>query len=167
MLCEKCGKNIATTHIHTVINGVATTKHLCQHCAATNGEQQNSLANMFSSMFSELLNTGTFAKSKTCGVCGTLFSDIAKSGKAGCPQCYNTFFDELLPYIKRVHGSTVHMGKIPDANVQSTTLVAVQNPKEKKLEDLKKALKSHIEKEEYELAAKVRDEIRILEKEEK
>ena len=92
MFCEKCGKNIATTHIHTVINGVATTKHLCQHCAATNGEQQNSLANMFSSMFSELLNTGTFAKSKTCGVCGTLFSDIAKSGKAGCPQCYNTFF---------------------------------------------------------------------------
>ncbi len=167
MLCEKCGKNTATTHIHTIINGVSTTKHLCQFCAANHSEKQNSLANMFSSMFSELLNTGATAPTKTCNICGTSFSHIAKSGKAGCPNCYSVFFDELVPYIKRVHGSTVHMGKHPTAEAKTTTLVAVQNTKEKKIAELKETLKNHIEKEEYELAAKIRDEIRILEQEEK
>ena len=167
MLCEKCGKNPATTHIHTVINGVSATKHLCQFCAANQNEKQTSLANMFSSMFSELLNTGAIAPTKTCDICGTSFSSIAKSGKAGCPSCYSVFFDELVPYIKRVHGSTVHMGKHPQTNAQPTTLVAVQSTKDKKIEELKQALKNHIEKEEYELAAKIRDEIRMLEQEEK
>lgn len=167
MLCEKCGKNTATTHIHTVINGVSTTKHLCQFCAANQSEKQNSLANMFSSMFSELLNTGAIAPTKSCNICGTTFANIAKSGKAGCPNCYSVFFDELVPYIKRVHGSTVHMGKHPTFDAKPTTLVAVPNTKEKRLAELKETLKNHIEKEEYELAAKIRDEIKILEQEEK
>ena len=34
MMCQKCGKNIATVHTMTVINGVKDEKYLCSECAA-------------------------------------------------------------------------------------------------------------------------------------
>ena len=33
MMCQKCGKNIATVHTVTVINGVKDEKYLCSDCA--------------------------------------------------------------------------------------------------------------------------------------
>ncbi len=152
MLCEKCGKHNATTHIRTIVNGVICEKNLCEYCAAEDGlgvSMQNPLGSMLSSMFGEFAKPVT---TKRCKVCGSSFNDIAKSGKAGCSECYITFKSEFLPYLKRVHGSTNHTGKVPNI---------LQN--DNRVEELKEQLKSLISEENYEQAAVVRDKIRELE----
>ena len=40
-----------------------------------------------------------------------------RSGHAGCPECYHTFYDRLLPVVQRIHGSVRHRGKKPGGNL--------------------------------------------------
>lgn len=164
MLCEKCGKNNATTHIRSVVNGVVTEKNLCSQCAVNEGYgnlQDNSLAQMLSSMFGDALASGLKSATAHCSCCGSAFSDIAHSGKVGCPQCYETFFNELLPYLKRVHGSTKHVGKIPNRAPLAVTV------NEETVESLRLKLNNLVREEKYEEAAVVRDKIRKMEGEQK
>ncbi|MBR3594488.1 MAG: UvrB/UvrC motif-containing protein [Clostridia bacterium] len=161
MLCEKCHKNTATTHIKTVINGVVTEKNLCGFCAAAEGYSQfanNSFASMLASMFGNELATGTIKETR-CSCCGTAFSDIAETGKMGCSECYATFKDRLLPYLRRLHGTTEHTGK--RLNSVGAGLVAVSE--ESKIEQLRTQLLEAIKAEEFEKAAVLRDEIKSLE----
>lgn len=164
MLCEKCGKNNATTHIHTVVNGVVTEKNLCGYCAASEGYgdiKYNNLTQMLSSMFGDVLSLNSKSAAVRCECCGSTFSDIAQSGKVGCPQCYTTFYNELLPYLKRVHGSTKHIGKIPNR-----APLAVKTDEET-VEGLRSKLNQLIREEKYEEAAVIRDKIKKLEGESK
>ena len=160
MLCEKCGKNNATTHIRTVVNGVVNEKHLCAHCAA--GENYgdikgNNLSQMLSSMFGDTLTVTPKSQVTRCSCCGSTFADIAKNGKCGCPECYTTFYEQLLPYLKRVHGSTKHIGKTPEPVPIAT------NEKVDTIEDLRLKLNQLVSEEKYEQAAIIRDQIKQLE----
>lgn len=170
MLCENCKKNEATTHIKTVINGKVTSKNLCSYCAAKLGYNHfghDSLANMLASVFSDMESDGL--PEKRCNCCHSRFSDIAETGRVGCAECYKTFKDELMPYIKRLHGSTSHVGKKPSIVSSAGTLVSVEKAvtgiQRNRVDVLREELKNCIEREEYEKAAKLRDEIRDLTKE--
>lgn len=159
MLCEKCGKRMANTHIHTVINGNVYDKYLCEQCAMEQGVNlypQNSLSDMLASMFTGLRDDRP-QNEKRCPVCGATFGDVANSGKAGCAECYNTFKTELLPYLKRVHGSTKHIGKTPD-NVSFTEI-----PQRDGIAELREELNRLIAVENYEQAAVIRDKIKEME----
>ncbi len=159
MMCENCGKNPATTHIHTVINGVVTDKNLCGYCAAAQGlinPAKTSLTDMLISMFGDSLAKTKLLSTTRCSICGATFSDFAETGKAGCANCYKTFYDELLPYLKRVHGSTKHTGSRPE---RAPLIVRSEN----KIGQLRKELKELILTENFEEAARVRDEIKELE----
>lgn len=159
MLCEKCGKRMATTHIHTVINGNVYDKNLCEQCAMEQGVNlypKNSLSDMLASMFTGLRDDRP-QNEKRCPVCGATFGDVANSGKAGCAECYNTFKTELLPYLKRVHGSTKHIGKIPD-KVSFTEI-----PQRDGISELREELNRLIAEENYEQAAVIRDKIKEME----
>lgn len=162
MLCEICKKNNATTHIRTVVNGVVTEKHLCGYCAASEGYNDiktNSLTQMLSSMFGDTLGASTTQELVRCSCCGSTFSDIAESGKCGCPECYNTFYEQLLPYFKRVHGSTKHIGKIPNR----APLAVKQS--DDSIDSLRNQLNQLVREEKYEQAAIVRDKIKKMEEE--
>lgn len=163
MLCEKCGKHPATTHIRSVVNGVVREKNLCGYCAAKEGYNSlgsNSLATMLASMFSDTLSALPDTAAKRCENCGSTFSDIAESGKAGCSECYKAFYSELLPYLKRVHGSVNHQGKIPN----SAPLIV--KPEEDSIQSLRNKLSMLIAEENFEEAAIVRDKIKEMEGEE-
>ena len=155
MLCDKCGKNHATTHIKTIVNGVIKEYNLCPFCAAKEGYSTNSLAGMLSSMFSEISSTDLLKYQTKCSVCGSTFSDIAKTGKAGCSECYTTFYNELLPYLKRLHGSTNHIGKVPGSIGTAE--------KDETIEQLKNELIKLVSDEKYEQAAVIRDKIKEIE----
>lgn len=164
MLCEKCGKNIATTHIRTVVNGVVIEKNLCAHCAVDAGYNDikgSNLTQMLSSMFGDTLSGAQSSRITRCACCGSSFSDIAKSGKCGCSQCYTTFYNELLPYLKRVHGSIRHIGKAPNR----APLAEKQD--EDTIESLRSKLCELVREEKYEQAAVIRDKIKVLEGEAK
>ncbi len=154
MLCEKCGKYKASTRVRTNVNGVVVEKNLCGHCVYEEGlsvAAQNPLGSMLASMFGEVLETKP-QNTKQCPICGSTFSQIAKSGKAGCTQCYDTFRTELLPYLKRVHGSVKHIGKTPEISPNNDTI-----------EELREKLKLLVAEENYEEAAVIRDKIKSLE----
>lgn len=160
MKCEKCGKNTATTHIHSVVNGVVRDYNLCSACASQSGysgSAHNSIAGMLASMFGEFMSEGISKNSPCCPVCGATFSDIAKTGKVGCSECYKTFSNELMPYLKRVHGSTKHVGVVPN----KAPIMVVQN--EETPDSLRMQLNRLVAEEKYEEAAVIRDKIKELE----
>lgn len=158
MMCDHCGKNPATTHLKTVVNGVVHQSHLCAYCAAKEGYNNFgslSLTNLLTSMFSDSIGSG-HSVSKRCDCCGCSFSDIVESGRVGCSECYATFRDELIPSLNRLHGKAFHIGAAPEKETDS-------KKQENKLKELRKELLEAIDNEEFENAAKLRDEIRALE----
>lgn len=163
MMCQNCGKNPATTFLKKTVNGETMEMHLCSACAAkqslapfANGFGFD-LGDFWGSLFAE---PSVRAKADTvrCEGCGRSFSEIAQSGRAGCPQCYTTFYDRLLPSIQRIHGKTHHTGKLPSNG-------SPQGKRMRELEELKRKLADSIGRQEYEECARLRDEIQRLEKE--
>lgn len=157
MLCEKCGKNTATTHIKTVINGVVTEMNLCGYCAAKHGYtdfSKGSLSALLSSMLASGVQNAGKIQTGRCSFCGATFAQIAESGKVGCANCYKDFKNELLPYFKRIHGSVQHSGKNPISVKLATTSAAPT------IEELKIRLAELVALEKFEEAAVLRDKIK-------
>ena len=162
MLCEKCKKEQAVTHIRQNINGSLTEMYLCENCAAElTGKIENEYGKLFSnfgfgidsvlgSIFGQdFLSENLLSKpEEKCKMCGSTISDIRKSGNVGCSECYNTFRDELMPLIQRIHGKTAHNGRIPESAEGKISV-------EYKIEELQKKLENLIKEQEFEKAAEV------------
>ncbi len=161
MICEKCGVNTATTHIRTVVNGVVHEKHLCSLCASAENysdAKTNNLSQMLSSMLDNTHISLSNDNVTKCNCCGNTFSDIVNSGKCGCSNCYTTFYEQLLPSLKRLHGSIKHIGKKPN-------LKNYEKASDDNIDELRELLKSLVKEEKYEEAAVIRDKIKNMERE--
>lgn len=181
MLCQHCKKNNATLYYKQTINGKTSEYALCPDCAEAlkqNGkldlENPFSTDGLFGSLFgSEFLSDDFFQngllagmlgserkesrKSNIrCPLCHASFDDLVKSGRVGCAECYRIFSGELAPTIASIHGKSKHTGRFPKR-------LKAKNETETKLKNLKAELKKAIAKEDFENAAKLRDEIRALE----
>lgn len=167
MLCQKCGKHEATTHIKQVINGEFEEIYLCSDCARKSGYTDSfsgfgfDLSSFFPGFFTQPKAAIDSGKVERCQKCGTSFREIVKSGKIGCADCYEKFYDLLIPSIRRIHGKTQHNGKVID----SAHTDEKQESAEEKIEKLKAKLQQSVEKQEFEEAAQLRDEIKALESE--
>jgi protein arginine kinase activator len=167
MMCQECGKRPATLHFTKIVNGEKNEFHICEACAREKGELIPGTANGFSihNLLSGLLDfdpsSTSSVASKTqairCEECGLTYTQFSKLGRFGCSSCYNSFKDRLDPLFKRVHGNTVHVGKVP-----KRTGGLIQDKRE--IENLKKEMMTRIEHEEFEQAANIRDQIREIEK---
>lgn len=168
MLCQNCGKNPATTHIKTVVNGALAEYDLCTECAREKGYTNffKDLQFDFGSLMGGFIG-GHTAQSNVhrCPKCGASFAEITESGKIGCAECYRFFRDKLMPTISRIHGTARHKGKVP-----GTAALRIVEPAGKmtvlpqpEIDRLKKELTKAIEVQNFERAAELRDEIRELE----
>ncbi|MBR3894708.1 MAG: UvrB/UvrC motif-containing protein [Clostridia bacterium] len=174
MLCEKCKKRTATVFYNENINGKTRAYSLCGECAAKLREKGNlqditsmigSFADPFSALHDDLFG-GFFGipamksvpAAKKCRDCGCTYADIAETGKVGCPTCYEIFGDELSRMIQSVHGTTSHTGSVPARH-------RAKQARAEELRRLKKELQEAVQKEDYERAATLRDEVRRLESE--
>jgi protein arginine kinase activator len=147
-----------------VVNHQTRTIHLCEECAAAKGihtKAQTSnlhLADFLAKMGGDdSPDSGTSEEDLTCPFCGLTTSDFKEVGRLGCPQCYPTFESYLRGLLRRIHGGTHHVGKVylpPDPTVSE---------REKQLETLRRKLARAIDTEDFERAAELRDQIRILE----
>lgn len=50
-----------------------------------------------------------------CAFCGCTMDIYEKTGRLGCPHCYQYLKNQLMPFIKKIHKSTIHLGHIPEA----------------------------------------------------
>lgn len=160
MICESCGKNPATTHIKTIINGELTEYSLCAECAQNlgYGNLMTDLGRNFSSLFGGFFrdDDGEEDGALRCGCCGSTFESIARSGKVGCAQCYQTFASRLQPLIQQIHGNTRHRGKVPGGDLPLPR-------QQSQLAVMRRELRDAIDTENFEHAAQLRDRIRLLE----
>mgnify|MGYP003298086663 CR=1 FL=1 len=81
-------------------------------------------------------------------------SEFLASGKIGCASCYTAFESSMTPLLKKIHLTTTHTGKV---------MGKAGNVSENRIDLLKAQLKEAIDKEEYEKAARLRDEIKEME----
>lgn len=159
MLCEYCGEKEANLHYTKIIDGKVEEKHLCEKCAAENYnfdfDKPFSMEKLFTGLIDNIQEAKTPEMELVCPNCGLKYSEFRSYGKFGCDQCYKTFRNKLEPLIKGLHGHNVHRGKIPKSSNEEIFL-----KREEKELNLK--LKEFIEKEEFEQAAIVRDELKSL-----
>jgi protein arginine kinase activator len=94
---------------------------------------------------------------RACPVCGITFYEFRNQGRLGCPHDYVFFEKELTPLIANIHGETQHVGKRPRGRQGGTD-------EQTELIRLRREMKEATQKEEYERAAEIRDEILALEK---
>ena len=173
MLCQNCGKNEATTYYKENINGQVKELHLCPDCAAKlTGSQMPGFGSFFSespfSLFEPMWSSDPFfggvqqaiGGGRRCPTCGMTESELRRSGRAGCADCYTSFRDILLPYIKKLHGAAAHVGQAPASVTEGGASAA---PAANPVEGLKAKLQQAIQSENYEEAARLRDEIKRLE----
>ena len=157
MMCEKCGINPAAVTLTQVINGKKTVKKLCVSCAQENNIYKDLNMDLgFSNLFSSFFNEGEQSRSvdEKCPLCEMTRSELIKTGKGGCALCYTTFEAAMTPLLKKIHLTNTHTGKVPGKPGSAS---------ENKIDLLKAQLKEAIEKEEYEKAARLRDEIMEME----
>ncbi|WP_338471302.1 UvrB/UvrC motif-containing protein [Niallia sp. XMNu-256] len=170
MVCQECNQRPATLHFTKIINGEKEQFHLCEHCAQEKGDiymfnntSGFSINNLLAGLFNIEPNVkqqqqNPFQQQEVlqCNHCSMTLNQFLKVGRFGCSHCYSTFKEELDPIFKRLHGGNwTHHGKIPK-RVGGTMHI------KKNIEDLKNQLQQLIANEEFEKAALVRDEIRLL-----
>lgn len=160
MICDVCHKNNATVHLTEIINDKVVEMHICQFCAQVKADELNKHLNISGFLGSLADMVGDWPRQRRllkCPACGFSYEDFKKKGRLGCGKCYETFRQAILPLLKKIHSATTHTGKTPtslDKKVYSKTPAS----------DLHQRLRRAIELEEYEEAAKLRDQIKALEK---
>ncbi|HEY8667340.1 MAG TPA: UvrB/UvrC motif-containing protein [Tepidisphaeraceae bacterium] len=163
MKCDNCNK-AATVHLTEIKNGKKIEKHLCEQCAA----QNEGLPVKGNTPINELLTNFVMAHSglqketsASCDQCGITWAEFRQSGLLGCAHDYDLFERDLTPLLQRAHGEkeTHHVGKVPTR--RGGTGVPAKRALD--LAKFRKELARAIEAEDYERAAKLRDQIRQAE----
>ena len=166
MKCNMCKIKDATVHLTEIINNKVTKLHLCEGCARAKSQEMEEhfgLADLLSGLADLVPMAREKKKGQTepalkCASCGFTFQHFRKMGRLGCPKCYDAFRSQLSPLLKKIHGADAHTGKMP---VKTKT---VRGGKATLLSELKARLEKAIASEEFEEAARLRDQIRSLEK---
>ena len=157
MKCGRCSKP-AVLHITELRQKEVQALHLCEGCAkeylshsqASKGEAATDPDSENEASILEELDQ------KLCPICGIAFKEFRAQGRLGCPHDYVVFEDELLPLLENIHGETTHVGKVPKRSPQASQL-------QFQLIKLRNELRTSVEEERYEDAARIRDSIRHIE----
>jgi protein arginine kinase activator len=167
MTCSQCHEREAVMELTQVANGQVTRIHLCEQCAAERG-LENAASLGKSPLASYIAAMGQGLDSSTppggaevtflCQSCGATLQDFRESGRLGCPDCYRTLGEPLRELLRRLHGATRHTGEryaVPGSNQDS--------PPARSSLELREQLKRAIESEDFELAAELRDQLKVVE----
>ena len=158
MTCDICKKHDATVHLTQIVEGKMLKVDLCDACAKTKGVQESagfSLADLMVGLGSaEEIKTET--PGLRCPACGFSQADFKKTGRLGCAVCWEKFESGLAGLLKAMHKSDRHVGKVPS---KAAHTVALSEQIKGLVADLDKA----VQDEQYEQAARLRDQIRELE----
>ena len=158
MQCEICQEEPATVHLTQVVNGHVKKMHLCAACAEASGvdlENPASMADLLLGFGVEPGKARAGEADRACPHCHLRRSDFKKTGRLGCPRCYDTFAAELAPMLRAMHRRDHHTGKTPAGQPGPPP-----PPAESDLPRLERELAEAIAAEHYEQAARLRDEIR-------
>lgn len=158
MLCESCKKREATVHLTQVVDDSVKKIHLCEECAAQSGFDVHapiSITDLLMGLGKAAgINAEAVAAERTCPRCHMRTSDFKKTGRLGCPDCYEAFVAELTLLIKGMHRSERHVGKTPGPGAAAEAPAPTED-----IEQLQRDLEKAVAAEHYEEAARLRDRL--------
>lgn len=156
MMCQRC-QGEAVVHLTEMVDGRRRERHLCADCAQAAGVVlpdappdlglDSVLQNLIKKHVGELV--GDLAES-SCPDCRLRYVEFRTAGRLGCPHDYLVFRAGLLPLLQRFHGATRHVGKIARSRPGASLRLR-----------LRSQLRQAVAREDYEEAARLRDQIRL------
>lgn len=159
--CDKCDRD-ATHHSVEVIKGQKIVKNLCDEHALEEGMTFKAGHTPINELLSNFvkLHSGAAQSASVelkCDECGLTFSQFRETSLLGCPSCYAAFETPLSPLLERAHeGGTHHIGKVPRR-------AGAGEQRQAQLLRMRKRLDEAVAAEDYELAARLRDDIHRFE----
>ncbi len=148
-------------HLTTILHKKKSGMYVCEACAREKNLLPGSGAELNVSALLQLVLGQMPAPSKgtsqdlTCPECGTPYAHFRAQGRLGCPHDYEAFRALLEPLLERIHNNAVrHVGKVPRQHARRRRLAHRA--------ELEAQLRSAVSAEEYETAARLRDQIRGL-----
>lgn len=165
MNCDTEGcPNEATVSETVIRGGKRVEKHLCEQCARKQGlvvQQHVPISELLSKFVVQ--QSGGAAKSAEksahCPSCSMTWAQFRQNGVLGCAECYRAFESDLSPLIERAHeGGTHHVGKAPRRAGGAAAAQVVQT----RLAAIRRELEQAVATEQYERAARLRDELRKI-----
>ena len=151
MKCNICEQNEASVYFKQTHHDVVKEMSVCEEFAAQKGFDVHSpmpLTNLLFGVGVQQENEPD-EEDKSCPACQMRRSEFRKSSRLGCPACYQTFSDDLMPLLTAMHKGSRHVGKIPAGEGKAARLAVIQM-------ELEKAVASQ----NFEEAARLRDQIR-------
>lgn len=165
MLCMQCKERDAVIHLTQVSGDQVSQLHLCEKCGAEKGvESGAAVAKTPLGSFLAAMGKGPAAAlpvaardSGPCPGCGASLQDFRESGRLGCSQCYGAFEGHLRELLRRLHGSTLHTGERYARPGQLPV------DERQRAEEIRERLRAAVAAENFELAAELRDLLRVAE----
>ena len=160
MLCDSCKERDAVVNLTQIVENVVSHLHLCERCAADRGVEptvgmpQHPLGQFLAEVQQQVAVPAT--EVGRCSFCGASMKDFRASGRLGCARCYPTFEGSLRELLRRVHGHSRHVGRVYEPPAPETM------EQDSIRGELRERLRRAIESEQFELAAELRDKIRVL-----
>ena len=137
----------------TVVNGQTTTRHLCRECLKK--YQSENLQTVLAAVLSTLVGKTQQTPDITCPRCGETYAEFQKSGMLGCAECYQAFRTQLTPLLIRTQGRSQHAGRRPPVSEEDQARLS-------RMEELRKLMEAAVSEENFEEAARLRDELRAM-----
>jgi protein arginine kinase activator len=159
MQCCVCKEKPATVHLTQIVDDKMHKLDVCEECAKAKGLNDPTgfatLDQVLGLGASQEIDAASGGVQLKCPRCGFSQADFKKSGRLGCPECYKTFAEGLSGLLKTMHKGTRHTGKTPEAMRKTRDSVD-------RLKTLQTKLDKAIASEDFELCARLRDEIKGL-----
>ncbi len=162
--CDRCARP-ATHHSVEIIQGKKIEKHLCDEHASEEGLAIKSIHTPINELLTNFVKIHSSGEADqptpggVCEGCGLTFAQFRKDSLLGCPDCYKAFEQPLSTLLERAHeGGTHHIGKVPRR-------AGAGEQRQAMLMRMRKQLNAAVVGEDYELAARLRDDIHRFEEE--
>jgi protein arginine kinase activator len=161
--CESCHKAAASVHVTELKDGQKVELQLCEGCAENQGIPPKHTPVSMLEIFKQLMDKtgGTVsARDRACPGCEITFSEFKAKGRFGCAEDYDVFLSRVVPLLERIHGSSEHATDPGESVISGADQESMERAE---LARLHRDLARTVKEEEYEMAAQIRDRIRVLE----
>jgi len=150
--CIACD-NKASYYILDIMNGSKAETYLCSACLDKFDKGYLKLFAIPLLQQEQLNALNTISNNVECHDCGMTLSKFLQYKRVGCAKDYELF--NLGPVLESYHKSIQHVGKIPSTHIDKSVVIH-------KIEHLKNMMDKAVKSDEFEEAARLRDEIKDL-----
>jgi len=158
--CAHC-KKPATIHLTQIINGEIRKVDLCEACQLKDGMAADFDLEPFAKLAEGVVAAAQQRTGEVhaCANCGCDDEQLRRSGRFGCPDCYEAFESVLPELLGKIQPGLSHQGKEPVHGIRRR----IVGHRER---ELRRDLEQAVREERFEDAAVFRDQLRRLDEEE-